>query len=97
MDLTERVSPRTSEKRRPSAVERPSASDDTSPVLIWNVLKWILAFAIGLVVLSDGSYVLFHLVNPLGSRSQTMRPAREFGAKWSFNMVLFVQDLDLLG
>ena len=34
---------------------------------LWNTLKWILAFAIGFVVLSDGSFVFFHLVSPLSS------------------------------
>jgi len=53
--------------RRPPVVERRSAADEGALVLVWNTLKWILAFSGGYLILSDGSYFLFELVNLLAS------------------------------
>ena len=54
-------------KRRPSAVEGPAVPDDTALALTRHMLQWMLAFATGFLILSDGSYVLFDLANPLAS------------------------------
>ncbi len=48
-------------------VEPPAPVPDTVPLRIWHLLKWILALATGLWVLSEGSFALFSLVNPLAS------------------------------
>lgn len=42
-------------------------------MLIWGAFKWIFAFAIGFLILSQGSYALFDLVNPLGAADVSAR------------------------
>lgn len=50
--------------RRPPPTKHPMAQDDTT-VLVWTVLKWMIAFAVGFFLLSEGSYALFGLFNPM--------------------------------